>query len=237
MTTLPVRWFFALLLVWMLLCNYGVQAATITSKSIVATPANRLARLLAKAHWRTLQTTFFCYQKSPLLAHGFASGGRLMLTHHSMRYQIDWPIPAVYLLYHKRLYGKVTGKPWQKLSSAHKPRMATAIKYLARLGQSADGYVRIGDVSLLNVSMPLPPQRDRHYVPPSKAIIIGFGVVPKSKRLRHFVLQIDLFVNSRTGLLRGLKIFSRQGTVTYWFYNARKDIKLSSVVFRPVGGA
>jgi len=160
-----------------------------------------------------------------------------MLTHRSMRYQIDWPMPAVYLLYHGQLHAKVKGKPWQSINASNKPQVAATIKNLARFGRSAQDYAHIGVISMLHEPMPLPPPRDRHYLPPSKAKIIGFAIAPQSKELRRFVIKMKLFVNVHDGLLAGLEIVARQGTVTYWFYAVRQDIKFTSAIFKPVGGA
>ncbi len=226
-----------------ILCAFVASAGSQTNRASAApgtanrSPSAQLAGLLAKAHWRTLQIRFFCYQKSPMLTHGFASGGRIYLARHRMRYQVDWPVPSVYVLRHGAVHGKVVGKPWHQIRANQSLHIRPLLTYLDRLGQTKHSHLHIGTVTLLANPMPQPPRRDRHFVPPSKSKIIGFGITPMSKRLKHFVTSIELFVNIRTGLLSGLKISSHQGSTEYWFFAVRKNTKCPAKCFRPVGGA
>ncbi len=211
--------------------------ASAAARAVDHSPSAQLAQLLAKTHWHTLQIQFFCYQKSPMLAHGFASGGQILLARHRMRYEVDWPVPSVYVLRHGTVYAKVVRKPWHRIRTDQSLQIRPLLVYLDRLGQTKYAHLRIGTISRLNNPMPRPPLRDRHFVPPPKAKIIGFGIKPGSKRLKHFVTSIELFVNAQSGLLSGLKISSRQGTAEYWFFAVRKNAKCPAKCFRPVGGA
>lgn len=233
----PIRWLIAILCALIVAAGLPFNAVSAAPGTVNRSPSAQLARLLTKAHWRTLQTQFFCYQRSPMLTHGFASGGRLWLARHRMRYQIDWPVPSVYVLRHGAVYAKVVGKPWHQIRASQSLQIRPLLVYLDRLGQTKQSHVRIGTVTLLGNPMPKPPQRDRRFVPRSKAKIVGFGITPTSKRLKHVVTRIQLFVNIRNGFLSGLKIFSRQGSTEYWFFAVRKNAKCPAKCFRPAGGA
>gem|GEM_PF-2882985 len=231
------RWGFILLGAMVALQGASICAAPIRCTSADGSPAAELAQILAKAHWRTLQAQFFCYQKSPMLTHGFASGGQLSLAHRQMRYQVDWPVPVVYILRDRKIHTKTVGKPWRRMGADQSSQVGPLMTYLTHLGRSANACARLGAISILKAPMPQPPRRDRHYLPASKTPLVGFGVVLRAKRQRHFVTQIELFVNARSGLLAALKIFSRQGTVTYWFFATRQNVKFPSSQFEPAGGA
>ena len=213
---------------------WGTPAA---GKPPAHNPASLLIRLLHKTHWHTLQTRFLCYQKSPLLKHGFESGGKLMLAPKKMRYQVDWPVETVYLLRHDTIESKTHGKPWRVIHAARSPEIAPIMKYLSGLSKLKKNTLHAGIIKILSAPLPQPPARARHYVSMTSIPIAAFSITPTNKMFRRYVKQIELFVNRKTGFLVALEVLSPQGTINYWFSGTRINIKFLPATFAAKGQA
>lgn len=213
---------------------WGTPAA---GKPPAQNPASLLIRLLHKTHWHTLQTRFFCFQKSPLLKHGFESGGKLMLAPEKMRYQVDWPVETIYILRHDQIESKTHGKPWRVIHAARSPEIAPIMKYLSGLSKLKKATLHAGKIKFLSAPLPQPPARDRQYVSRSVAAVAAFSITPTNKIFRRYVKQIELFVNRKTGFLVAIEVISPRGIINYWFSGTRINIKFSPATFAPKGQA
>ncbi|MGC8560667.1 MAG: hypothetical protein ACP5O1_08310 [Phycisphaerae bacterium] len=200
-------------------------------------PASVLIRLLHKTPWHTLQTRFFCYQKSPLLKHGFESGGKLMLAPKKMRYQVDWPVESIYLLRHGRIESKTHGMPWRVIHAARSPEIAPLMKFLSSLSKLKHSTLQAGMIKILSAPVPQPPARDRQYVSLPAVAVAAFSITPTRKIFRCYVKRIDLFVNRKTGLLVAIEVISPRGTINYWFSATRINMKFPPATFAPKGKA
>lgn len=216
----------------------AVRATAIAAKASHLNPAARMAAILAAQKWHRLKSHFFCYEKSPLLTHGFASGGTICLKRSQrVRYAIQWPTPAVYLLDGKRLFACRVGHGWKRIKGASGAKIAYIMGYFATLGSSpsAKALTRWGRIALSHRMLPKPPRRDVHYAPAPTGGVWAFSLIPRLKAMRAKVSKIRLFFDRHSDFLAAIEIHTRQGAVTYWFSRTAINPVFPLNLFKPVG--